>query len=427
MALLRRLIYKRRGTKMISVSDLLMEMSRGMDAVEKDFFGAMPYHSKRVASYAVEIGKILGLSDERLYAMAGSALLHDNALTEYIISETDLAASVQALQTHCLIGQWNAESFPWPCPIDGFIQYHHEFADGSGAFGLLENEYPIEAAIICIADRVDVLHGMYRGNEETLQEIYAGIEEHTGSYYSRKIAAAALEAINLPFLVKMKDDAIDRTLREEMPQMNLELSDVQRINVSKIAAHIIDYKSHFTEMHSVQIADKAWHMATVYGYPSEDRLKIFTAAAYHDIGKLFIPTSILEKPGRLSDAEFDTIKSHAYMTWDLLGNVRGMEQIARWASNHHEKLDGSGYPFGKTAKDLDFIDRLLACIDIYQAVREKRPYHEGRNHADTMEILMNMADNGFIDRGISLDLDRELVKFEGGVTPTVLAYAGAGK
>ena len=83
---------------MISVSDLLMAMSIGMDAVEKDFFGAMPYHSKRVAAYSVEIGKILGLTDARLYSMAGSALLHDNALTEYIVSETDLDATPWALK-----------------------------------------------------------------------------------------------------------------------------------------------------------------------------------------------------------------------------------------------------------------------------------------------------------------------------------------
>lgn len=405
---------------MISVSDLLMAMSIGMDAVEKDFFGAMPYHSKRVAAYSVEIGKILGLTDARLYSMAGSALLHDNALTEYIVSETDLDATPWALKTHCVKGQKNAENFPWPYPITGFVQYHHEFADGTGPFGLKENEYPLEAAIICIADRVDVLHGMYKGDEKTMKEIKRGIKEHTGSYYSTKVASAALEALTLPLLESMKDEKISQTLRDRMPRFNMEFSDRQRINVSKAAAHIIDYKSHFTETHSVQIADKAWYMSGAYGYDRDMRIRIFTAAAFHDIGKLFIPTSILEKPGRLTEDEFSIIKTHAAKTWNLLHQVGGMEQVALWAANHHEKLDGSGYPFGRSAKELDFIDRLLACLDIYQAVREPRPYHEGRTHKDTMDIMYSMSGKGFIDEGIVRDLDRELVKFEGGVTPTVL-------
>jgi HD-GYP domain-containing protein (c-di-GMP phosphodiesterase class II) len=92
-------------------------------------------------------------------------------------------------------------------------------------------------------------------------------------------------------------------------------------------------------------------------------------------------------------------------TYELLKNVDGFGHIRDWASNHHEKLDGTGYPFGKGADELDFYSRLMACIDIYQAVSEARPYHEQRDHGETMAILYGMAQKGFVDETIVKDLD----------------------
>jgi HD-GYP domain-containing protein (c-di-GMP phosphodiesterase class II) len=75
---------------------------------------------------------------------------------------------------------------------------------------------------------------------------------------------------------------------------------------------------------------------------------------------------------------------------------------------YHEKLDGSGYPFGKKAEELDFNSRLMACIDIYQAVSEERPYHPERDHQSTMKILHDMAEKGQVDAGIVKDMDKAL-------------------
>jgi HD-GYP domain-containing protein (c-di-GMP phosphodiesterase class II) len=127
--------------------------------------------------------------------------------------------------------------------------------------------------------------------------------------------------------------------------------------------------------------------------------------------------AILEKPDKLTNEEFHIITDHVLQTYELLKNIDGFELICAWASNHHEKLDGSGYPFGKKAVDLDFNSRLMACIDIYQAVSEERPYHPQRNHADTMAILYDMAGKGFIDSGITADLDRYLAVYDGGNVP----------
>jgi HD-GYP domain-containing protein (c-di-GMP phosphodiesterase class II) len=186
------------------------------------------------------------------------------------------------------------------------------------------------------------------------------------------------------------------------------------MNLVGFITRIIDYKSLFTRRHSTQIANKAWLMGGYYGYNSSLRAELYLAAALHDLGKLSTPVGILEKPGQLDKNEFRIIQNHVRLTYELLKDISGFERICAWASNHHEKLDGSGYPWGKKAEEQDFNSRLMTCIDIYQAVSEERPYHPGRNHRDTMDILYGMADKGFIDGGIAKDLDTVLAKYDGG-------------
>jgi HD-GYP domain-containing protein (c-di-GMP phosphodiesterase class II) len=154
-------------------------------------------------------------------------------------------------------------------------------------------------------------------------------------------------------------------------------------------------------------------MGKHYNYGPQELAEVYLAASLHDLGKLAIPSAILEKPGKLTTEEFDIIKNHVKLTWDLLNDIEGFETICRWACNHHEKLDGSGYPFGKKANELDFNSRLLACLDLYQAISEERPYHPGRNHADTMPILYDMANSGKIDRDIVNDLNTVLAPYDG--------------
>ncbi|MDR2452864.1 MAG: HD domain-containing protein, partial [Candidatus Accumulibacter sp.] len=171
-------------------------------------------------------------------------------------------------------------------------------------------------------------------------------------------------------------------------------------------ARIIDYKSIFTEQHTNQIAYRTYLMCDHYGHDDVHKGLTYLAAGLHDLGKIRTPTSILEKPGRLDPDEFDIIREHVLHTYHWLHGVPGFDDICRWASNHHEKLDGSGYPFGLCAADLDFNSRLLGCMDIYQAVSEARPYHARRSHEEAMEIMYQMAGEGKIDPRITRDIDR---------------------
>lgn len=406
----------------ISLKHMLIQISSGLDAVEADFLGVSKFHGKRVALYCLAIGRALGYDDLHLFTMAGCALLHDNALTEYLISERPGNAQAFNRRAHCVKGQENCHYFPFPTELSGFVLYHHEYANGQGAFGKKAGEYPMEAGIIALADQIDTRFSMTDPTQENIVNIQSYLARKAGHRYEENLAALAAQILTPEFLTSLQTERVSESLECQMPDVVSELSEQETIRIAGIVAQIIDYKSSFTREHTMQIANKAWHMSGVYGYDHKTRADIYLAAALHDLGKLFIPTTILEKPGKLTEEEFEWIKSHARYTWECLHDVPGMEEIAQWASNHHEKLDGSGYPFGKCAKELDFISRLIACLDIYQAVREARPYHPQRNHVETMAILKEMAGNGYIDRIIVQDLDLELAKLQDGISKAPVLF-----
>jgi HD-GYP domain-containing protein (c-di-GMP phosphodiesterase class II) len=232
-----------------------------------------------------------------------------------------------------------------------------------------------------------------------------------------------LSVLDEDMLFHLRDDRISETTKQTIPINSIDLKDQEIFPIAGMIARVIDYKSSFTMRHTSQIANRTWLMGGYYGYDDSLRVQIYLAAALHDIGKLVTPTAILEKPGKLTPEEFTVIKEHVWHTYDLLKDVEGFEHICSWASDHHEKLDGTGYPFGKGAKDLDFNSRMMACIDIYQAVSEARPYHEPRDHQSTMSILYGMAQRQAIDETIVKDLDIALAKYSGQDIPAPQPFA----
>jgi HD-GYP domain-containing protein (c-di-GMP phosphodiesterase class II) len=133
-------------------------------------------------------------------------------------------------------------------------------------------------------------------------------------------------------------------------------------------------------------------------YDEEKCIKMKIAGLLHDIGKLSIPIEILDKNGKLTPEEFDIIKSHVYYTRIILDKIEDIPDISEWASNHHEKLNGAGYPAGITGAELSEESRILAVCDIYQALTEDRPYRCGLKVEKALSIMDDMVDGGFICR-----------------------------
>jgi HD-GYP domain-containing protein (c-di-GMP phosphodiesterase class II) len=209
-------------------------------------------------------------------------------------------------------------------------------------------------------------------------------------------------------LFSLRDDRIMDTIGRFISPWTVDITEGAIMNLAGFVCRIIDYKSMFTRRQSAQIANKAWLMGGYYGYDSILRTQVYLAAAFHDIGKLTTPLQILEKQDKLTDEEYGIIKEHVHITYELLKDINGFERICDWASNHHEKLNGTGYPFRKKADELDFNSRLIACLDVYQAVSEERPYHPERDHKTTMAILYDMVGNGHLDEKIVRDMDKAL-------------------
>ena len=394
---------------------LIRVLSQALDMVEAAYLGSSTNHGKRIAVLCAAMGQHVGVDGNALSDLVSCALLHDNALTEYflILGNEEHAPN---LGTHCEIGQRNAEILPFRGDIRGYILYHHERADGQGPFKLSEGYYPLAAELIAAADMLDVGNPLQRITSAELPALREKIEADIHRRFTSRAGEALLAALNEDMLASLRDERIAETVCRIIPAWTMDMEDPALVPIAELIARIIDFKSAFTRMHTKQIANRAWVMAEYYGYDQAQKIQLYLAAALHDLGKLAVPSGVLEKPGKLDHDEFEIIKTHIVQTRNLLSGAAkstGLGQITEWAANHHEKLNGSGYPLGKTAADLDFNSRLMACIDIYQAVSEERPYHPRRSHAETMPILFSMAEKGGSDPAIVRDMDQVMAAWSG--------------
>jgi HD-GYP domain-containing protein (c-di-GMP phosphodiesterase class II) len=395
------------------MDSLIKAIATALDAVEQDLLGASTNHGKRIAVLSADMGKVLGKSPEEVMGVAMCALLHDNALTEYLLAEKVSGHHDPTMKKHCEYGQRNVDALCFNTNVSNFILYHHERADGKGPFGVRSGEGPVEAELIAIADSLDVHYHLQEVKDEDLPSLKEAVSKQSGKRYSKTAVEALLEVLDVPMLHSIGNQEIGETADSAFVPWIVDMEAGAMFGLAGFVSKIIDYKSTFTQRHSAQAANKAWLMGGYYQYDRLERTKLYVAAALHDIGKLKTPTEILEKSGKLTHEEFIVIKDHIRYTWEILKDIEGFEPMCDWASNHHEKLDGSGYPFGKTKDALDFNSRLMACIDIYQAVSEKRPYHPARSHEDTMKVLRKMADSGDIDKDIVNDISLALAPYDG--------------
>ena len=133
------------------------------------------------------------------------------------------------------------------------------------------------------------------------------------------------------------------------------------------------------------------------GY-SDRMVELAQIAGYlHDLGKLAIPVEIIEKPDRLTEEEFNIMKKHTYYSYHILKKIKGLKDINHFASFHHERLNGKGYPFGLKADELSPGARVMCVADIFTAITEDRPYRKGMDTKQALRALQSMVENDEID------------------------------
>lgn len=153
--------------------------------------------------------------------------------------------------------------------------------------------------------------------------------------------------------------------------------------------YLHDYCTH---QHSFNVSKLAQYIGKELGLSKSQLEFINLGGMFHDIGKISIPLSILNKPGKLTNEEYDIIKKHTTIGFDILSNVKCKHPIQLIALQHHEKLNGTGYPNGLTKDDILLESQIISVADITDAMMANRPYRKSRGIDKTLQELSNHRD-----------------------------------
>lgn len=267
------------------------------------------------------------------------------------------------------------------------VLYLDEHWDGSGyPAGLRGEDIPLFARIANLAQNLDVF-----ATEDGPNKAISVARARSKRWFDPVLVRIAETLHKNGTLWKQCDpndlDSTRLAVLNLTPSYEAALPADKIDNICLAFADVIDAKSPFTARHSMGVADVAVAIATEMGWAPTRVQWIRRAALLHDIGKLRVPNSILEKPGRLDPTEREVIELHPGLTRSILERISTFQELAVVAGEHHEMLDGSGYPNKLTARDLCMESRLLAVADIFAALAEDRPYRKGFELSKCFEIL----------------------------------------
>jgi len=251
------------------------------------------------------------------------------------------------------------------------VQSMDEHWDGGGhPAGLRGAGIPIAARIIGLAQVVEIFWGV-AGPERALQMA----AERRGRWFDPELVEC-LNQISSPALWASLEAAdLNATVAAAEPEERvIEATEDRLDQIATGFAWVIDAKSSFTFEHSDRVAALAVDAAARLGFAPAELVRLRRAALLHDIGKLAVPNAILDKPGKLSDADWAIVKQHPAHTLNVLQQVPVFRDLAEDAANHHERLDGEGYFRGLTGAQLTPAAKVLAVADVADALMSARPY-----------------------------------------------------
>jgi putative nucleotidyltransferase with HDIG domain len=360
-------------------------------------------HHEKVSFLAWRLADILGMDEDQKKTVFYAGLLHDigGVLQRGSLSLADVETNAQEIAAY---GAGILKQFAVTAPYASVVMESQTPWHLVDTLPKAPDERIRLGQIVHLADAVTLL---MEGPETALNRV-AHLNEWLCHGGEREFSPESVEALRQ--LSGREDVWLEMLYRPECYQelipdeQFLSLDDV--VEWTRFMSKIIDFRSPFTAMHSAGVAATASTIAELSGM-SEVECKMMRVAGYlHDIGKLKIPDEVLEKPGKLSDEEFNIMKEHAYYTWVLLKDIEGFEQITEWAAHHHEKLNGKGYPFHLFQNELSLGARIMTIADIFSALAEDRPYRKGMEKEKVIMILHEDAQNGLLsDKLVALLTD----------------------
>jgi HD-GYP domain-containing protein (c-di-GMP phosphodiesterase class II) len=403
----------------VKLSELIGALSYALDITE----GQPPGHCVRCCWIGMHIGRQVGLSQEQLWELYYTLLLKDlgcssNAaricklyLTDdrqfkrdfktvgdslpqvlsFVLTHTGLKAGLaerfrsvlnimrngpeiahELIATRCQRGAEIARLLRFPHGVASGIYSLDEHFNGKGKpDGLAGEAIPIFARIALLAQVIDVFQ-IAGGRQGALDEV----RTRAGRWFDPQLVEAfALVAQEDRFWTTLRSDELDAAVLELEPAgRTVPLDEDYLDDIAAAFGQVVDTKSPYTSGHSVRVALYTDMIAEQLGLSSERRRWLKRGALLHDVGKLGVSNSVLDKPGSLDRAEWDAVKLHAEYTQTILSRIAAFAELSSVASAHHERLDGNGYPRGVAADEISLETRIITTADIFDAITAERPY-----------------------------------------------------
>lgn len=271
-----------------------------------------------------------------------------------------------------------------------------EHWNGKGRNSGLQGEaIPLNARVALLAQVTEVFHGV--GGAAAAR---AEAQRRAGTWFDPRVVAAFLAVSdNAEFWHSLGADGLDERVAAIEPVARVILIDEDRLDVIADAfADVIDAKSSFTSGHSRRVMRYADAVAGELGMADAGRRWLRRAALLHDIGKLGVSNSILDKPGRLEGAEWAAMQRHATLSEEILQRISIFRDLAPIAAAHHERLDGRGYPKGLSGDAIAFETRIITVADIFDALTAGRPYRAAMPAARALGIMQPDRDTAIDGR-----------------------------
>jgi HD-GYP domain-containing protein (c-di-GMP phosphodiesterase class II) len=244
--------------------------------------------------------------------------------------------------------------------------------DGRGQpQGLSGSGIPILSRVMALAQTMEVF-SVIDGPAAAIDIAHA----RSGSWFDPMLVEVTkgMEP-ELARLATLDDWGLQHAVREVEPGDAMLLAGPGTLDrIASAFAQVVDAKSPYTAHHSRRVTEYVVKMADHMGLPAGEIVDLQRAALLHDLGKLSVPNSVLDKPGPLTTSEWETMRLHPYYTQRILDRVRAFQNLAFVSSSHHERLDGRGYFRGLRGPQVPFGARILAVADVYEALTSERPY-----------------------------------------------------
>ena len=397
------------STFKINLYETLYSLSDALDLVGV----VQVHHGKRVAFMAAEVGMRMGWSGASLDNLFMAAMLHDCGVANTAVHARLAQFEWEKEKEHCKIGSMLLRDTGLLSHLADTVLHHHthwcDLKDKP-----LDEEARLHANCIYLVDRVDVLslHHQVKNANILLstKEIRDTIKEKRDDWFNPELIDAFLDiSQSEAFWLSLEREHVDGYVAEWISHdLTRDMSFNELKSIIQIFSHIVDAKSKFTQEHSDGVANLSRYLGKKFDLSEKKCDMLELAGLLHDLGKLRVPDEVLEKPGKLSDDEFAIIQRHSFDTLNILKRIHGFEEIAQWAGQHHERVDGSGYPYRSRESRLPLEARIIAVADIFQALAQERPYRDSMPPEKVLSILKEEVACGKLDEGVVTMIEKNL-------------------